>query len=448
MLSQSDNELLTRVGPGTPMGELMRRYWIPAVLSSEVAAGGIPHRTRLLGEDLLVLRLTSGLSTTISPLCPHRGASLFFGRNEEEGIRCVYHGWKFDAHGLCVDMPSEPPESNFKDKVSIKAYATRERNGVIWIYMGPNQVSPPELPDLQWNLVPENQCYLSKRVAQNNYMQAMEGEIDSSHSSFLHSRFVDPFAGTERTGGTQQQGLVYKMKDRHPRFQVLDNDYGVLIGARRNAEENSYYWRITQFLYPFHTIIPPYGENPAFSGHAWIPMDDHHTMALCFTYHPTESLTTKMIKGLKNGPRAGQEGLHPTVSVFLPYSTKPEGNWWPKHNIDNDFNVNWEVQKEIQYTGLPGTWVQDSGMQETMGTLVDRTNEHLGTSDTAIIRTRRALLQSAKALYDQGIEPISAHDPRGYNVRSAALVLDHSTDWVQGSEYFRKAASEINYSAV
>ena len=181
MLSQSDNELLTRVGPGTPMGELMRHYWIPGVLSSEVAPNGTPHRTRLLGEDLLVMRFSSGQTAAMTPSCPHRGASLFFGRNEEEGIRCVYHGLKFDEKGNCVDMPSEPPESNFKQKVSIKTYATRERNGVIWIYMGTAQGALPDLPDLQWNLVPETHCYRSKRVAQNNDMQAMEGEIDSSH---------------------------------------------------------------------------------------------------------------------------------------------------------------------------------------------------------------------------------------------------------------------------
>lgn len=448
MLRQSDNELLTRVGPGTPMGELMRRYWIPGILSFEVVADGKPHRTRLLGEDLLVMRFSSGQTAAMVPSCPHRGASLFFGRNEQEGIRCVYHGWKFDEEGHCIDMPSEPPESNFKSKVSIKTYATRERNGVIWVYMGPKQDTPPDLPELQWNLVPEAHCYLTKRVAQNNYMQAMEGEIDSSHSGFLHSRFVDPFSGTERTGGTYQQGLVYKMNDRHPRFQVLDTDYGVLIGAQRNAEKDSYYWRITQFLYPFHTIIPPYGDNPAFSGHAWIPMDDEHTIALCFTYHPTEELSPTMIRGLQNGPREGQEGLHPTVHAFLPPSSKPEANWWPKHHIDNDFNIDWDIQKEIQYTGLPGTWVQDSGMQETMGTIVNRGNEHLGISDSAIIKTRKALIRAAKLLNEHGIEPISVQNPTGYNVRSAAVVLARSENWVEGSEYFRHASSSVNYSAV
>jgi phthalate 4,5-dioxygenase oxygenase subunit len=449
MLSTTDNDFLTHVGPGTPMGTLLRRYWIPGVLSSEVTADAPAHRTRLLGEDLLVLRMTSGDLAAFNPACPHRGASLYFGRNEENGLRCAYHGWKFDAAGACIDMPSEPPESNFKDKVKLKHYAVKERNGLVWIYMGPFQDTPPELPLLEWNLVPEDQCYLSKRVAQNNFMQSMEGEIDSSHSGFLHSRFDEPYAGSERSANVrQQQGMVYKMLDKHPRFQALDTDYGVLIGARRNAEEDSYYWRITQFLAPFHTIIPPYGDNPSFSGHAWVPMDDHHTLALCFTYHPTEALSEPMLRTLKHGQRAGQEGLHPTVDAFLPPANRPEAAWWPKHNIDNDFGIDWEVQRIEQFSGLPGTWPQDSGMQETMGHIYDRTQEHLGVSDSAIIRTRRSLIQAARNLENLGIEPASASDPDMYSIRSAAIVLPRSADWIEGSTYFREVEKGVNHAAV
>ena len=445
MLSNSDNDMLTQVGSGTPMGDLLRRYWMPAVLSTEVSADGVPHRTRLLGEDLIVFRVTSGAVGVAIPTCPHRGASLYFGRNEEEGIRCAYHGWKFDVHGACVDMPSEPSESNFRAKVSLKAYVARERNGIIWIYMGPSQDTPPDLPALEWNLVPEGQRYLSKRVAQNNFMQALEGEIDSSHSGFLHSRFNDPYAGS---GSPMQQGMVYKMRDKHPRFQTVDTDYGVLIGARRNAEEDSFYWRITQYLFPFHTIIPPYGDNPSFSGHAWIPMDDYHTLAVCFTYHPTETLTERALEFLKHGQRGGQEGLHPTVDAFLPQSRRPEGAWWPRLNIDNDFGVDWELQRSVQFSGLPGTWPQDSGMQETMGPIFDRTQEHLGVSDSAIIRTRRRLILAAKQLRDLGLEPSSATDAEVHRIRSAAIVLPRSEDWVAGSLSYREALSDVNHAAV
>ena len=444
MLSTADNELLTRVGPGTPMGELMRRYWIPAVLSHEVVADGVPHRTRLLGEDLLVVRVTSGRVGTMHPLCPHRGAGLFFARNEEEGIRCAYHGWKFDVDGACLDMPSEPPESNFHTKVKLKTYRTEERRGLIWIYLGPDQDAPPPLPALEWNMVPEEHCYITKRVVQNNYVQAMEGEIDSSHSSFLHSSFQDP----HRLATKQEQGMVYKMRDRHPRFEVVDTDYGVLIGARRNAEADSYYWRVTQFLLPFHTIIPPYGADPNFSGHAWIPMDDTHLIAMCFTYNPVRPLTEQEIEFLKHN-RDGQQGLHPTINGFLAHiANRPEGDWWPKNHIDVDFNMDWDLQRATQYSGLPGIWVQDSGMQETMGSIVDRTSEHLGISDSAVIRTRRSLIRAARTLDEHGIEPATVRDASLFNIRSAAVVLPRVEGWVEGTEKFRECPAGVNFAAV
>src|ERR671929_426924 len=181
MLSQQDNELVCRVGPGTPMGELMRQYWVPAMLSSELPSpDASPVRVLLLGEKLIAFRDSNGQVGLLDNNCPHRGASLFFGRNEQCGLRCVYHGWKFDVAGHCVDMPNEPPESNFKDKVRAIAYRCVERNGVIWTYLGPLE-TPPPLPDLEWNLVPENQRYISKRYQECNWAQALEGGIDSSH---------------------------------------------------------------------------------------------------------------------------------------------------------------------------------------------------------------------------------------------------------------------------
>ena len=444
MLSASDNQLLTRVGRGTPMGELLRRYWIPGVFSYEVKADGVPHRTRLLGEDILVMRFTSGKVAALTPSCPHRGASLYFGRNEEEGIRCAYHGWKFDETGACMDMPSEPPESNFRSKVRLPAFRAHERNGVIWIYLGPDQDNPPPLPDIEWNMVPESHVYLTKRIAQNNFFQTIEGEIDSSHSGFLHSTFNDPY----RLMSKQEQGMVYKMRDRHPRFEVLDTDYGVLIGARRNAEEDTYYWRITQFMLPFHTMIPPYGEDPLLSGHAYIPMDDENVLAVCYTYNPVRPLAEDELDNLKYG-RNGQQGLHPTVDAFLPpIPNRPEAAWWPKMHIDNDFLVDWERQKTIQFSGLPGTWPQDSGMQETMGRTVDRTNEHLGVSDSGIIRTRRALIRAAKLLDEYGIEPASVSDPSVYSLRSSAIVLPREGDWVAMSAQYREATPGVHYAAV
>ncbi|MQA87749.1 MAG: hypothetical protein GEV03_24790 [Streptosporangiales bacterium] len=246
---------------------------------------------------------------------------------------------------------------------------------------------------------------------------------------------------------TEERGQLYKMRDKHPRFETLDTDYGVLIGARRNAEEDSYYWRITQFLMPFHTIIPPYGKDPVFSGHAWVPMDDESTMALCFSYHPTRRLAERELSMLREG-RKGEEGLHPTVNAFVaPRLVPGDDDWRMRLNMGNDYEVDWMAQRVTRFSGLPGIWPQDGAMQEGMGAIYDRTQEHLGASDTGIIRMRRRLIRAAKALRDEGIAPRGVTAAEEYRVRSAALVLPRETPWVAGSAPFRAITPGVNYDA-
>src|SRR5437762_527055 len=226
MLPSSDNQLLTQVSAGTPGGEVLREYWIPFLLSEELSAPDCPPlRIRLLGEDLIAFRTTSGAVGLIGNACPHRGASLFFGRNEEEGLRCVYHGWKFDCTGQCVDMPSEPAESNFKSKIKATAYPTYERSGLIWVYMGPPE-RQPEFPEYEWNMVPESNVHFSRRLQENNYLQGVEGGIDSSHVPFLHGQApqISPAANN------------YSARDKMPRLTVSRTDYGFVYGAERNGE--------------------------------------------------------------------------------------------------------------------------------------------------------------------------------------------------------------------
>ena len=190
-MHDTDNELLTATGKGTPMGELMRRYWIPALKSDEVETLGPPMRLRLLGENLVAFRSGDGSVGVMDHRCPHRLASLFFGRNEQDGLRCVYHGWQFKPDGRCVDMPSEPAESDFKNKVRADAYPTRERGGLVWVYMGPN-AEPPPLPDLEANLLAEGERTLRPVMRECNWLQALEGDIDTSHFGFLHLGSVEP----------------------------------------------------------------------------------------------------------------------------------------------------------------------------------------------------------------------------------------------------------------
>jgi phthalate 4,5-dioxygenase oxygenase subunit len=438
VLSKEDNELLCRVGPGTPMGDLMRQYWIPALTSFELpAADGPPMRVRLLGEDLVAFRDSTGSVGLLGANCAHRGASLFFGRNEECGLRCVYHGWKYDIAGHCIDMPNEPPESNFREKVRQKAYPCRERAGIIWTYMGP-LAAPPDLPELEFTLVPDEQRYLSKRLQPTNFAQALEGEIDQSHVSFLHSSLK-----VEDDGTPQARVAGIRSKDRHPHFEAVDSDIGVQIGARRAADDGMYYWRITQFLMPFFTLTGPYGENPTRSTRAWIPIDDENTMVYVVTYHPLRPITEQEIERMRKGT-----GLHVGVDRFELRTTDPLGAWRTKANASNDYCIDYELQRTTKFSGIPEFWAQDAACQESMGTIYDRTQEHLGTSDLGVIRVRQRWIDSAKALRDRGEASPGASDPRMYRVRAAALLLPEGASWVNDTREHTVVIPGVNPSAV
>jgi len=400
MLSREDNDLLCLTRAGSTMGSLMRRYWIPFLLSSELPnADSDPLRTTLLGESLVAFRDTNGAVGLIQNNCPHRGASLFFGRNEEAGIRCVYHGWKFDVDGTCVDMPNEPAESDFKHKVRAVAYPCRERGGIVWAYMGAPE-SMPEMPDLEWALVPDSHRLVSKRLQETNYAQAMEGGIDSSHVSFLHN-------DTTRGRRTDTNSGRYLRLDGAPKFEVVDTSYGFVIGARRLAEEDAYYWRITQWLFPFFQMIPPFGDGPI-SGHAWVPIDDEHCWTFSMTWHPRRPLTEAEVIFIEDG-----NSVH---------ALKIPGTFRPVRNATNDYMIDRELQRSKRsFTGITGISEQDTAVQESMGPIYDRTQERLGAADAAIIQMRRRLMRAATEL-SQGIEP-PALDPKVFRVRSVSMLL-------------------------
>ena len=272
MITHEQNALLTQTGPGTPMGELFRRYWIPAMLAEELPRPNCPPvRVQLLSERLIAIRDTEGRIGLMDEFCAHRGVSLWFGRNEENGLRCSYHGWKYDVTGQCVDVPSEPASSGFCQKIKLKSYPTVEAGGVIWAYLGPAAEKPPE-PAFEWVGLPGSHVYISKRWQESNYLQAMEGGIDSSHVSFLHRYDLDRDPLHRNTSGAKYT------RSTNTVFDILESSGGLLIGARRNADPGFHYWRVTQWLMPWYTLIPPYKGN-ALNGHGWVPMDDHNHMA-------------------------------------------------------------------------------------------------------------------------------------------------------------------------
>jgi nitrite reductase/ring-hydroxylating ferredoxin subunit len=411
MLSKEDNELLTRVGPGTLMGDLMRQYWLPFLYSWEVEKDGPPLRVRLLGEDLIVFRDSDGKLGLLAANCPHRGASLFFGRNEECGIRCVYHGWKFDVDGTCVDMPSEPAESNFKDKVRATAYGAAEQGGVVFAYMGPDPANAPGLPQFEWALLPENQVqHEYKAVYHCNWMQALEGDLDTAHVFFLHSRVN---ADDLRTTGTYHP-------DRSPKLEVVETDYGLMYGARRIEGPGEIYWRTTQFVMPVHTLFPasPEGVVPV---HIWVPIDDEHTLIWGMRWNPAGEMEERGL--VLDSPTAGV-GLMQEKSGGRVYD-----GWWPQANMDNDFFIDRESQRTKTFTGIPTIRLQDDAMTTSMGTIVNRSREHLGTTDMTIIKARQRLLRAAKALREQGTVPPGADQPELALVRSCAAVLPDGVDW-------------------
>jgi phthalate 4,5-dioxygenase len=428
MLSPEENDLLTRVGPTTPMGDLIRQYWIPALMSSELPApDGPPLRVRLLGENLIAVRTGSGTVGLLAHACPHRGASLFFGRNEAEGIRCVYHGWKFDVQGRCVDMPSEPPDRNFKDKVRARAYPCIERNGIVWTYMGPRE-EPPPLPDLEPNMLPDAQTEIWTALRECNWVQALEGDIDTCHLGLLHLGSVSP---DDVLPGTFDYYAVY---DRAPRYKVVDTDCGTMYGAYRPAAEDTYYWRIAQFLFPFYTLIPTGELGTQILVRAWVPVDDHHTMFWSIAV-PRTRLGADGRRSTKNGqPFPGSTGR----PEFLPNTTDWLGRWRLKANAANDYGIDREAQRTQSYTGIDGIHLQDQAITESMGPIIDRSQEHLGTSDAMIIRTRRRLMRAAMNLRD-GVAPPAVDAPELYRQRSGGVILPRSADWVEATEQRRQA---------
>jgi phthalate 4,5-dioxygenase oxygenase subunit len=220
MLSAERNRFMAQVGPGTPMGEFFRRFWLPVLVPDQLAEpDGEPARIRILGEDLVAFRDTNGQIGILHAFCLHRRAPLFFGRNEECGLRCVYHGWKFDASGSCVDMPSEPPESDFKERIHITSYPAREWGGAIWVFMGPKEAQP-ELPELEWATLPPAHRRVGMWIVESNWLQVLEGNVDTAHVSFLHS-------AADGIPGVREEGLT----DKAPRLMVIENDVGFAYGG-------------------------------------------------------------------------------------------------------------------------------------------------------------------------------------------------------------------------
>ncbi len=426
MLTREDNETLTRVGRGTPMGELLRQYWVPAALSSEIVAGA-PLRVRLLAEDLVAFRTAEGLGL-LAEACPHRLASLYYARAEDDGLRCVYHGWKFDAAGRCVDMPNEPADCQFATKVTTTAYPCVERAGVVWAYLGPRAV-PPELPELEWLSRGGEAPFFFRSLRHCNWVQALEGDIDSSHLNWLHATGnpVNPSTvpGKDMPGHWARQARMVQT-DRSPRLEVADTAGGVLYSARREADAGHDYHRVHPFLFPFFTMIGGGVETSevSFNGKAWVPMDDERTLILEWQHRPGKPWT--------ESERADLAAIRNPWG-YLPATAEAGSAWRLRANRSNDYFRDRSPEAAGLFFGILSNPLQDTAIQESMGPIVDRTQEHLGPADLMIIRVRKRLLEAARALRDRGVVPPGVDEPALYRIRPVGAVLPKGADWVEAT---------------
>ncbi|MFM9967125.1 MAG: Rieske 2Fe-2S domain-containing protein [Burkholderiales bacterium] len=373
MLTREENDLLTRTGPGTRMGDLMRRYWIPALLTDELPApDSPPKRLTLLGEKLVAFRDTKGRVGLFDERCPHRNASMFFGRNEEEGVRCVYHGWKFDVSGQCVDMPSEPAESNFKRKVQITAYPCIERGGVIWTYMGLPELKPA-FPDLEWTEVPAANRYTTRRLQESNWLQGYEGGWDTAHLPILH------LGDTQNSNFFSGKGKE-ALRGIPALYEFIPTEFGFVYGRGRKNPEGGLNWECALMFMPSWKMFQPFaGADNRITLLAWVPVDDENCTLWGVEYHPRRALTEEEMTWSKT--------YH-----YIHVELEP-GSERPVRNRDNDYLVDRAKQKSGSFTGVLGLGLQDSAIQESMGTICDRTREHLSPADVVLVKLRRHLLR-------------------------------------------------------
>ena len=403
MLSAQDNALLVASGPGTTMGEYLRRFWHPVALSEELPEPDCPPlRVRVMGEDLVLFRDTSGEVGLLERSCAHRGADLFFGRNEEGGLRCIYHGWKFDRSGLAVDLPNVPPGASYHGRIRIQAYPTVEFADMVWAYLGPESERPTKVPQLEAGLVPPGQRFVTKRLVDCNWTHSMEGALDTAHFSFLHMPAPAQLRDDNPTVAADTARLRWLRNDPMPRFKLIDHEVGFLIGGARTADPGDHYWRLTQFMLPTHSITPSAMPGETLYGYTWTPIDDTRCWVYTYAWHPDRPLAEAERERYQRGGYGQFAELGP--------------GYVPIRNRSNDYLLSREEQRTVSFTGVRGIAEQDQMAQESQGVVVDRSREHLTATDIAIVHFRRLMLAQARAL-EAGQPPQAPALAEAYRVR-------------------------------
>lgn len=404
MLSTADNELLVRVGRGTPLNAFLRRFWTPVMLTAELGGpGSAPVRVHVLDERLVAFRGHDGAIGLLAAYCPHRRASLFWGRNEPAGLRCVYHGWQFDRAGRCVDLPNAPEGPELRARVRTTAYPVRESGGIVWAYLGPPDREPP-FPATEMFAAPGERCAIVKMLPEGNYLQLMEGDVDSSHVSFLHA---------SPGGEAIPTVAAATFADRTPHWFPSVTPYGLMLAARRNDGPQRYHWRVNQWLMPYATLIAITPGYPALA-HVRVPIDDTHTL------HFRASVRL-------DGPITDADRRLFAGGVLVPELLP--GTFTTRENAANDYLIDREAQRTRSFTGIRSVVAQDLAVtQDQAGPISDRSREYLTSSDRAIIALRRRLLDGVKAL-QRGVEPPEPLRVRAYRVRPGDFSLPRDADF-------------------
>ena len=423
MLSIEENATLTRTGPGTPMGDVFRSYWMPALLCRELPEPDCPpRRIKLLGEDFIAFRDSDGQVGIVEPRCPHRGANLFFGRNEECGLRCAYHGWKFDTSGRCVDIPTVDAEvaERLRGRATIRALQTAEAGDIVWAWFGAGEAPP--LPDFEFAAVPQSHRFVSKKMQQCNWAQACEGGLDTAHFSYLHAGIGhggkvglhEVGRPPRQPGDNEPPNLArfrWMIEDGAPRFTVLRHAAGLLLCAARHADDEQLYWRMTQFLMPNHSLTP--GNFPADTSLAntWLPIDDSSCWIFCYAWHPERPIGDEERARLAAG-----SGIFAEV----------DEHYVPIRRRENDYLLSREDQHARSFSGIRGISEQDQAIADSQGLIADRTRELLCQTDLGIVRFRETVLKAAADLA-AGDMPLGADQPAAYRVRSGDAVAAKNT---------------------
>jgi phthalate 4,5-dioxygenase oxygenase subunit len=393
-LRSDEQELICRVSGDAPAGAMMRRYWLPALLSDEVAErDGTPVRIRLLGRNYVAFRDSAGRVGVLDEVCPHRLASLALGRNEEGGLRCIYHGWKFGVDGACLEMPTEPEGSSYKDRMRARAYAVREAGGFVWAYLGPPECEPA-FPAYDWTAQPREQIAILKFLENANYLQMLEGAIDSAHTRFLHRGL-----GVGREEAVRNALSL----DLAPRLEAADTTYGFRYNATRKPNVDAdrlKYVKITRYVFPTTAVTAgPLSEGFPALTQIFVPVDDEHTMHYSI-WHSLDGTA------LDEPAMRRRWKIEPGVDL---------DRWWrPLRNADNWWEQDRAAMRNGSYTGIVGAVIQDAAVQESMGAITDHARERLGSSDVAIIRLRRRMRESVRRFL-AGEPPIGLEAPIAYD---------------------------------